>query len=179
MSSPVSAVRRIAHNIMNSFLPSGRATSMKERRAKVLYLLVKYCVHLFFFSSFNCAAVAFFVLWCVSASFETCWLDFWRRRCLLRKIFFSALRLPKVQYMLTEWMAVQSTKPYCVRCFTFIFFLNLYSHLFIQLLLATFQTFHFLLYHFAQGGTALFYGTQFRFMLASSFRKVHTTSVAA
>lgn len=60
-----------------------------------------------------------------------------------QKLFFSALRLPKVQYMLTEWMAVQSTKPYCVRCFTFIFFLNLYSHLFIQLLLATFQTFHF------------------------------------
>lgn len=50
MSSPMSAVQPIAHNIMNSFLPSGRATSMEERRAKVFIFIGKIlCSFVFFF----------------------------------------------------------------------------------------------------------------------------------
>lgn len=151
---------------------------MKERRAKVFIFIGKILCSFVFFSSFNRAAVAFFVLWCVSASFETCWLDFWRRRCLLRNYFLVLYDYPRCNTCsLSEWLCSRRSRIVCDALLLY-FFKSLFS-LVHTTVAGNLSNVSFWLYHFAQGGTALFYGTQFRFMLASSFRKVHTTSVAA
>lgn len=128
MSSPMSAVRPIAHNIMNSFFAvRSRHKYGGEARKSFLYLLVKYCVHLFFFSSFNRATVAFFVLWCVSASLETCWLDFWRRRCLLRNYFLVLYDYPRCNTCsLSEWLCSRRSRIVCDALLLY-FFKSLFS----------------------------------------------------
>lgn len=118
---------------------------------KVLYLLVKYCVHLFFFF-FNCRnAVAFFAVWRVSIFNEACWLILRLCYCV-RNYFLVFYDYPRCNTCsLSEWLCSRRSR---IVCDTFFFY---YLSVFTCSYNCCWQPFKLpiLLYHFTRGGTKL------------------------
>lgn len=145
-SSPVSAVRPIAHKILNEF------SSWRQNAPKILWggakslifigkILCSFVFFVFFF--FNRRnAVAFFAVWRVSIFNEACWLIL--RLCYrVRNYFLVFYDYPRCNTCsLSEWLCSRRSR---IVCDTFFLLLFVCFHLLIQLLLATFQTSHFTL----------------------------------
>lgn len=125
-SSPVSAVRLIAHKILNEF------SSWRQNAPKILWGGVKSFIFIgkilcsfvfcFFFNRRN--AVAFFAVWRVSIFNEACWLILRLCYCV-RNYFLVFYDYPRCNTCsLSEWLCSRRSR---IVCDTFFFIICLFS----------------------------------------------------